>query len=574
MERLTRYAWAIGLAGLFCLLMFLSLLFLHWGKVTDPWTAGFGIAAGVLLALYGVLDRETLERGATSRAFRFGGGAVAMVLLAGAVGVAAFELAEDHDHRWDISRDKRFSLSDKSEKVAAELEGDVEVYAFFSTGSGERYQFEKLMEGYQQASSRIEVQFFDPLRHPRMADRFTVTSDYGTVVLVSGDDRQRLESSFHEEAVTDALIRLMSAEDHRLCWAMGHGELDPDDDAGSEGLGTVVIKLEDQNYTVTKSNVFTQGIDRECEVLVVARPTREWLPLELERLAVYLAEGGRVFVLLEAGTVPGFAEELQRYGVIVGNDVVIEVDPAHRIADVEDPSVIALSEGNYAVHPITEPLRSIIVFWVARSVKGDPLRPGVRTHELLQASSESWGETTLDFDPEDLAASPEAFLPTEGQDLIGRVPLMVAIEVLDPNVLEVEVPEASGVLPAEDPGPELPLRPSLAVPGSGIDLDDVSGAVPDDFAPKPGGRLVVVGDSDFASNRLLTIPNNQDLFTNTIAWLVEEEAQIAQAPEPEQGDTLTLTVLEGLLVVLVSVFVVPGLAVGLAILAMLRRRFL
>ncbi|MBW2255171.1 MAG: GldG family protein, partial [Deltaproteobacteria bacterium] len=558
MERLTRYAWAFGLSGLFCLLTFLALLFLHWGQVKDPWTAGFGIAAGVLLALYGMLDRETLERSTSSRAFRLGGGAVAMVLLAGAVGVAAFELAEEHDHRWDVSREKRFSLSEKSRKVAAELEREVEVYAFFSTGTGERYQFEKLMEGYQQASKKISVQFFDPLRHPRMADRFTVTSDYGTVVLVSGEDRQRLESTFHEEAVTHAIIRLMSAEDHRLCWAMGHGELDPDDDGSADGLGAVVIKLEDQNYTVTKSNVFTQGIERECELLVVARPTREWLPVELERLAVYLAEGGRVFVLLEPETVPVFAEELQRYGVTVGNDVIIEMDPAHRIADVEDPAVIALSANDYAIHPITEPLQSITLFWVARSVKGIPLHPGVRIHELLQASSESWGETTLDFDPENLAASPEAFLPTEGQDLIGNVPLMVAIEVEDPEVLEVGSPPE---VVREDSGHEAPLGPAVEVPGSGIDLDDVSAAVPSDFAPTPGGRLVVVGDANFPSNRLLTIPNNQDLFTNTVAWLVEEEAQIAQAPEPEKGDTLTLTVLEGLLVVLVSVFLVPGTAV-------------
>jgi len=562
MERLTRHAWAFGVAGLFCLLTFLALLFLHWGAVKDPWTVGFGIAAGVLLALYGVLDRETLERSAASRAFRFGGGAVAMVLLAGAVGVAALELAEDHDHRWDISRDQRYSISDKSKKVAEELEQDVDVYAFFSSDSAERYQFEKLMEGYQQVSDRIRVQYFDPLRNPRMADRFTVTSEYGTVVLVSGDNRQRLESSFHEEAFTDALIRLMSAEDHRLCWAMGHGELDPDDDSSATGLGAVVIKLEDQNYTVTKSNILTQGIDRACEVLVVARPTREWLPVELERLAVYLAEGGRTFILLEPDTVPLFAEDLQRYGVIVGDDVVIEVDPSHRIADIDDPSVIALSEGDYAIHPITEPLRSITVLWVARSVKANPLKQGVRTHELLQASADSWGETTLDFDPNDLASNPQAFLPTEGQDLIGNVPLMVAVEIVDPAVIEVGSPPE----PEPDSDATSPQEPSP--------WDDVSAAIPEDFAPKPGGRLVVVGDADFASNRLLTIPNNQDLFTNSVAWLAEEESQIAQAPEPEKGDTLTLTVLEGLLVVLVSVFLVPGTAAGLAVLVMVRRRFL
>ena len=42
--------------------------------------------------------------------------------------------------------------------------------------------------------------------------------------------------------------------------------------------------------------------------------------------------------------------------------------------------------------------------------------------------------------------------------------------------------------------------------------------------------MVVVGDSDFASNRFLVWGNNRDLFLNAVAWLVDEEDQIGERP--------------------------------------------
>ncbi len=553
METLTRFAWAIGLAGLLALLTFLSLWFLNQ-TISGPWTTGFGIAAGLLLAAYGFLDRESLDKGVHSRTFRFGTGALAMIVLAGAVAVVAFRIADDHDERWDLTRDKRFSLADRSVKVAAELDREVRVIAFFRATSPERARLEKLLEGYVAASPKISVTWFDPLLNPRMADAYRITNDYGTVILESGDERQRLESAFTEEAITQALIKLVSGEDHEICWVMGHGELDPDDDQSAEGLGGLVLKLEDMNYTVTKTNTLTGPLDRSCAAVVIARPTTDWLPIERERLAVYLAEGGRALVLLEPQTVPELSAELHRYGVKVGSDIVLETDPAHRLADIPDPGVIALSGSDLAMHPITQPLRGLVVLWVARSIKADPLVQGFRTHELLQSSAQSWGETTLDVDPEDMEATPEAFEPNEGVDLFGPVPMMVAVEVMDP--------EAIGV--SEVAGEE---------EGVARLVEGRAGAVPADFTPAPGGRLVVSGDASFAGNQLYLLGNNRDLFIHAVAWLVDEESQLAQGPEQE-GDSLSLNVVQGLLVWLISVFLVPGLAVALAILMMLRRRFL
>ncbi len=551
MERLLRWSWLFGLAGLFALIVYGSLWFVT-GEPGAPWVAPWGIAAGLLLALYGFLDRELLVAGASSRAFRYGSGATAMVVLAGAVGVAAFALAERHDTRFELTRDQRFTLSDRSRTLARELPVEVEVTAFFRHNSPEQTRFRTLIEGYQNHTDRLTVTFVDPLRQPRLADQFTITSDHGTVILQAGDARQRLEARFDEEAVTHALTRLLAGEDHEICWSTGHGEVDPDDDRSPSGLGVVVLKLEDQNYTVRRINVLTEGIARDCDALVVARPTSDWLAVEREALAVYLAEGGRVFALLEPGTVPLLAADLERYGVLVGDDVVIDPSPRSRMMGVDDPAFLVLSQRDMALHPITEPLSAVVILAIARSVRGDPLVGDTTVHELLQASEDSWGETTFDLD------DPAAMRPDPDADLIGDVPLAVAVEILDPEVVEVG-----------RPGEPVADVEEAAV----FDPEAIAGAVPADFAPQPGGRLVVIGDADFASNQLVMLGNNQDLFLNSLAWLVEEEAQLGAGPTPE-GDFLTLTGIEEALLWLVTLFLVPGSAIALAVLVTIRRRFL
>ena len=62
----------------------------------------------------------------------------------------------------------------------------------------------------------------DPQRRPELAQQYEVTQ-YGTLVLVSGDDSTRITEST-EEGLTNALIRFTGAETKRVYFSTGHGE--------------------------------------------------------------------------------------------------------------------------------------------------------------------------------------------------------------------------------------------------------------------------------------------------------------------------------------------------------------
>jgi len=562
-----RYAWTLALAGS-VLLIGAAIGYYAAGRM-DGAPTWLAVAGGVLMLLYPALDRDTFAEAASSRTVQLGSGATLLVGLFGAVAAGLFVLSERHDSTWDLTSDAQHTLADQSIAVVGGLEEPVEVLAFFvATNPGGR-EFRRIADLLQEHTDQLSVQHIDPLRQPRLASNHEISGDHGTVLLKLGDVERRLEWPFTEERFVEALVTVSSKVTHKVCWAMGHGEPDPDDSYTERGMGAVVAELDALNYQVVRQQVPMAGIDRDCEVLVIARPKEEWLPYEREALAAYLAEGGGVVVMLEPGLTPDFADELARYGVLVGDDLVIDVNPANQMMGVDDPAFVVLSGPGVLSHPITDSIGAALVFPLARTVAPNREREGVRVRGLLQTSEAAWAET----DPEGAEVGPDP------HELQGEVPVAVVVEITDPAVLEVAASTQDGPVPEPEPEPidldslgEEPAEPSVddRVPAP-IDLQgDVGRAVPYDLAPTPGGRLVVIGDTDFASNVFVALGNNRDLFLNTVAWLAEEESQLGE--RTEAGDTLEITSFGEAMLCIVSVFLVPGGALLLAIASWLRRR--
>ena len=401
MELMRTYAWTLGLAGA-TLLGGSAIGFYAAGRM-DGAPTWLAVAGAILCILYPVLDRDQLVETASTRSVRMGSGATALVALFAALAGALFLLAERHDTTFDLTTGARHTLADQSVTVARGLTEPIEVLSFFvATHPGGR-EFQGMVELMQEHTDQLSVQHVDPLRQPRLASANEVTGDHGTVIVRQGDVERRLEWPFTEERFVEILVTVASKVTHKVCWSMGHGEPDPDDSYTERGMGAVVAELDALNYQVVRMPIPTQGIERDCEVLVVARPKQDWLPYEREALAAYLAEGGSVMVMLEPGLTPGFTEELARYGVIVGDDLVIDVNPSNQMMGVDDPSFVVVSGPGVLSHPITDSLGAALVFPLARTVAPNREREGVRIRGLLQTSDAAWAET----DPEGAQVGPD-----------------------------------------------------------------------------------------------------------------------------------------------------------------------
>jgi ABC-type uncharacterized transport system involved in gliding motility auxiliary subunit len=502
----------------------------------------------VLIGLWVFLDWGSLSQFGKDQTVQRSATAGVLLLVGFAVTAALNVVGHRYDKRWDLTLNKRFSVSDQTTTVVGALDKEVEIIAFFQTGSPEESNFRELLKGYTEASTLIKVNFYDPIGDNLMAKQEKITTEYGTVIVRAGGSEQRITGKFDEEALTNAVVKATSSTSHTLCVVGGHGEVGTDQPGNPDGLDEVLGTLEKQNYTIRPVELLAaQPTPADCEVLLLSGPKTDPLPGELDRMAQYVAAGGRLIVSLDPLETPGLAADMARYGVKVGNDVVIEQDPYRQLAG-GGPTFVVLDGKSFSASPITEKLTTgAVVMPLARSVSKGPELPGLTVTELAHTSEMSWAETRLD----DISSvQPQ---PDEGADILGNVSVAVAVEVTDPAAIPLS--SAAAALPTVEGAPMAPV---------------VAAAEP--LPGKAGGRVVVFGDSDFAKNQFGAFGLNSDLLLNAVGWSADDAAQLTIRASEAKVGKLDAGLIPSTIAVLVALFGVPGLAMVGAVGTYMRRR--
>ena len=89
---------------------------------------------------------------------------------------------------------------------------------------------------------------------------------------------------------------------------------------------------------------------------------------------------------------------------------------------------------------------------------------------------------------------------------------------------------------------------------------------------KTWGKILVTGDSDFASNKFLKVLGNKDFMLNMLNWLAEENILISIRKKEPGLTPLLLTAVQGKIVFWLSVVIVPSLLLVTGIGVTARRR--
>lgn len=471
------------------------------------------------LAVYVVLDPDAIRKLVTGRQARYGSNALIISVAFLGILVVINYLADKNTKRWDLTADKSNTLAKETIDVLKSLPSTVEAKVFFTTDSSvasSKESAQTLLDKYvYEGNGKFKYEFIDPNKNPVAAQDAGISKD-GTVVLYMSNTKQSV-TSITETDLTGAMVRLMNPGAHVIYFLTGHGEY-PISGSSDQSYTRLSTALESKNYTVSTLNLLaTSKIPQDASVIVVDGPKKPLLDAEVSLLDEYLKNGGSVVVMEDPvvdtqfgdATDPLSSDLANTYGIDLGNNLVVDV---YGYQAFQNP-LFAVGY-QYANHAITQNMSTMGTgFQSARSVTANnSIGTEFSKTQLVLTVDQSWGETDM------ASVQNNSVKFDQGVDMVGPVSLAVVAE---------------------------------------------------DSSTK--ARLVVFGDSDFATNAYYDFYGNSDMIVNTIDWAAKEENLISLTPKQTVDRTLiqpqpyTMNLIKlGSLVVLPAIVLLAGVGSWIA----------
>jgi len=409
-----------------------------------------------------------------------------------AVLVMAVYLSGRYFHRAYLSSITRNELSPLTVNFIKSITNRVKVTLYFDRESALYSDVHSLLKEYHNVNPRITVQTVDYLRDATEATQVKAAyklanaqgKDDKDLVIFDCEDRVKVinarvleevkieevtntkEREFRRRPIafrgemmfTAMLLTVTQSKPMKAMFLTGHGEHrfdDPDAVSGYEKFGLAMQLNCITNATI--SLLGTNPVPEDCNLLIIAGPTKALAPSELERIQNYLDEGGRMLVMFNpAQSVPqtGLEGLLVRYDLLVGDGSVVEPEQTEKGMDV----VISA----YKTHPLVNPLLGSGL----QMIRPRPLKD----MNSQNAAADAPKVTTIAF------SSTNAFLLGETPPKSSQYALAAVIE---------------------------------------------KGAVPNVATVRGATRILVLGDSTMFVNTMIEKWSNRDFAGYAINWLLD-----------------------------------------------------
>jgi ABC-type uncharacterized transport system involved in gliding motility auxiliary subunit len=452
----------------------------------------------------------------------------------------------------DLSQSQFYTLSQKTIDVLKKLDSPVNIYTFLDErNAGQADEVSNLLKEYQHIGGKnLTVEKIDPaydiaratelqkqlhfdgndhlviFTYKDRAPRFVKEDDLFEINPMSGD----VGAFKGEQQLTAAIVGLVEGKSSKVYFTEGHGEHSIQDPTGAQGYGAVAALLKNENVETANLNLATKGeVPADADAVIIAGPSIAFGAIEADALDKYLANNGKLFVLLDPYVTSGLDDLLKKYGLKFEEDLVLYRATTSTGSQLTLP-LAAIYQGGFSSHPITTKFAQAnlqLLIYDARSISllpagGAPSAP--KTQFLLQTDADAWGWISKGAPPVD----PKQLTFNKATDIGG--PIIIAAEY-----------------------------------DGGTTTDPVTKAT------VSATRIVAIGAAKFLENDTAeTVAAN--FFTNSIDWLVKKDAVLDISPKKPQEYGVSLNPISYRTVVWSAAFFIPGAALALGIFTWFSRR--
>jgi ABC-type uncharacterized transport system len=340
-------------------------------------------------------------------------------------------LGFEHYRRWDLSRDQKFALSDKTRRFLRNMPSKARITVFFLPNNTIASDVQGMLTEYQYAAKgKLDVENIDPERNLSRAkallDKYKIVTGEDLLILDYDSRNKTVKASEMaeidqgnpmfgeqpkvtafkgEQAVTSALMELVEGRKNTVGYVLGHKEpsiVEPspapmNPEAPTSPVRVLKTFLENENINLQELNLFEVGeIPPELKAIMINGPQYDFSDREMKLLRDFWEKQGRILVLLDPGAkTPKLNAFLNELGVKANDDRLMAMVKTgiQEVALIRDVYARFLGDS-----PITKRLADARTIFPGSScsltLESERVRAAnVRLQPLIQAEKGYWAET-------------------------------------------------------------------------------------------------------------------------------------------------------------------------------------
>lgn len=512
-----KYSGMIAGFGLAAVLIGVIILLASPAMKMAAWMI-LALGAALLIAAF-IIDFSKVKGAVTGKRGRFSTGNTVMAFVFVGIILVVNAISINYNKRIDITELSQFTLTSQTRDILTEMKMPVTILCFFTPTDqyGIGTYATSLLDEYKNYSDLLTVKVIDPDERPDEARKYSI-SQYQTVVFESEIGRravppenilQKAEHSF-----TSAILEVTGTAQKTVYFLTGHGE------AGiTAEYAYATQALQDNLYRVqTLDLMISQAVPEDCTALIIPAPQRQMTALEYKILTAYIEDNGRVLFLINPGTTSDdFRSIFSQYYMDIEGGTLI--DPSTYVSPNKDSVLVPRTRNQFGLTETYFPGAAAIT-------PRENYPDNIVLLPLLYSSAYSWMEMNLEAGTE-----PEF---NESIETLGSRAIAV--------MMYVEPPE---------------------------EMLNEDGSIPEGV---PYTQLIVIGDSDFASNQHFYNGDNAYQFLYMIEYLTSGEQIVSIERKILPYRSLVLTTEEKTFIQVASVGLLPFIVLVAGAVIWWRRR--